>query len=167
MGNLLGVQQGQCIGHSHTVIPAQGSTPCKNVGTIVGQVQAVVLKVNGTVRLLLANHIHMALENHWGMVLIPRGARLEDHHIVPLVLPEAEASLLGKPDQVIADGLCIPGAVGNGTDFLKKTKHACRLQTGQGTLFHTKHSLFVKVFGYLAPFYHASPASVQGKSSAN
>ena len=157
MGNVFGVQQRQGIGHRHAVITAQGGTPGKNVRAIVGQVQAVVLKVNGAVRFFFANHVHVTLQNHRGMVFIARRSRLKDHHIVPLVLLEAKPPILGKPDQIVTDGFGIPGAVGNGTNFLKKTKHARRFQTGQRMLFHKKHSLFLQFFVLMALFYHVNP----------
>ena len=74
------------------------------------------------------------------MVLIAGRAGLKNDHVVPFILPEAKAPVPGKLDQVVADGLGIPGAVGNGANFFKKAKYAGRLQTGQGMLFHQIHS---------------------------
>ena len=47
---------------------------------------------------------------------------------------------------------------GNGTDFLKKTETRMPAPNRPGDAVPYKNTpLFVKVFGYLAPFYHASP----------
>ena len=95
------------------------------------QAQAVFGKVDITVGILFTDHIQMALEDHRGMVLIAGGAVLINDHVVMFVLHIAQTVLLGKPDTVVGNALCVPGTVGNGAELLKIMQRLGGLQAFQ------------------------------------
>ena len=137
MGNGLVCQDGQCISQSNAIIAAQGRPLGEHIAAIVRHIQALGLQIDGTVLILFANHVHMALDNHRGMILHAAGAFLEHNHVVQLILHIPDSMLLGKGHQIVADGLGIARSVRDGTDFLKISKYCRRLQTCQ---FHSLHN---------------------------
>ena len=74
------------------------------------------------------------------VILVAAGTVLENDDVVGLVLAVAQAVLLSKVHQVIADGLCIAGAMGNGADLLEIFKDSGRLQARQFHFIHINNS---------------------------
>ena len=75
------------------------------------------------------------------MVLIALGAVLIDDHVVHLVLHPAQAVLLCEGDQIVADLLRVPGAVGDLADLLKIVQRPLGLHTVQNAIFHAQFLL--------------------------
>ena len=90
-------------------------------------IQAIGLHIQGAACVFFADHIHVTLQNNRVMILITASTILEDDHIVNFVLNIAQISCLGKVNQIITDCLCVPGAVGDSTDFFKKSKYRSRI----------------------------------------
>ncbi len=115
-----GVRQGIVVqnGKGHSNGNPVVSSQCRSVGRkqipLHLQIQSVLFKINGIPRLLFTYHVKMALENHGGGIFVPFGGFFYNYYIPSLVLPRCQAVLLSKPHTVIADSLCIAGAVGNG-----------------------------------------------------
>ena len=140
MGNGRVCQQSQTHGNGDTVVAAQSRALGKHKLAVVGHIQSLGGHVNGAVRILLADHVQMALQNHGGVVFQAAGAGAIDNHIVHFILNVPKAMGLGKVHHIIRHGLCIPGAMGNGTDFLKITENGPGLQTRQFLRFHNSRS---------------------------
>lgn len=114
VGNGGVLQQGHGIGHGDAVVAAQSGPTGKDKLVVVGQVQGLLGHIHGAVRVLLADHVHVALEQHRGVVLIAGGSRLEPENVPHRVLDDTNAVAFGKFFQIIADGFDIPGAMRNG-----------------------------------------------------
>ena len=151
MGNGLIRQQRQSVGHSDAVVTAQGGATGKDIAAIVGHIQTVGIHIDGAILILLADHVHMALNNDRLMVLQAAGALLEHDHIIQFILEIPDAVLLGKGHQIIGDQFGIPGTVGDGTDLFKISKNRRRLQTCQLVRDHLKHSLCYEWFYSIIP----------------
>ncbi len=88
----------------------------------MAQAQAVLRKIDIAVRILLADHVEMALQDHGGMVLIAGAGRLADDNVVRSILLPAQAALLRKADAVVRDRpSCRAQAVWDGAQRLKKS----------------------------------------------
>ena len=140
MGNGRVCQQSQTHGNGDTVVAAQRRALGKHKLAVVGHIQSLGGHVNGAVRILLADHVQMALEDHGGVVFQAAGAGAIDNHIVHFILNVPQAMGFGKVHHIIRHGLCIPGAMGNGTDFLKIAENGPGLQTRQFLRFHNSRS---------------------------
>ena len=80
--------------------------------------------------LLLAHHVQVALEDDGGGILIAGSGLFDDNDVVVGILVVLQAPLLGKGDTVVADGLGVPGAVGNGAQVFKEAEYALGFQVG-------------------------------------
>ena len=129
-------KQRQGIRHGNTVIAAQSGSPGEHTLAVMGHIQALPVHVNGAVLVLLADHIHMALEHHGRMVLQTAGAFLEEDHIVALVLDITQTLLPGKGNKIVRNQLGVPGSVRDGTELFKISKYSGRLQTRQAFSDH-------------------------------
>ena len=152
MGDGLVCQQRHGIGNGNAVIAAKGGTPGEDKTLIMGHIQALILHVDGAVRILLADHIHMALKDHRRMVLHAAGTLLEEDHIAGFVLNVTKSLFLRKGNQIVRNLLCITGSVGDAADLLKITKYRGRLQARQFHCCHGKHS-----FSYVRMYKIAHP----------
>ena len=112
-------QQGQGEGQGNAVIATKSGALGKDKLAVMGQVQTIHGHIQGTVGLLLADHVHMALKDHRGMVLQALGTRPEEDDIIYLVLDVFESVGLGKGYQIVADGLGVAAPVGDGADLFK------------------------------------------------
>ena len=97
-------------------------------------VQTIGIHVDRAVSILLADHIHVALQDHGKMILHTAGSLSKEDDVVGFILNIAKSLLLGKGDNVVADGLGVMGAVGNGTKLLKIFKYSAGLQSGKSFL---------------------------------
>ena len=88
----------------------------------------------------------MALDNDRFMGLIAGRGLPEEDHIVQLVLDIAKVVFLSKVHQVIADGLCVLSAMGNGTDFFKITQYRLGLQAGKLSRIHLHTPPFICIY---------------------
>ena len=95
----------------------------------MAQAQAVLRKIDIAVRILLADHVEMALQDHGGMVLIAGAGRLADDNVVRSILLPAQAALLRKADAVVRDRLRVARAVWDGAQRLKKAQRSRRLKS--------------------------------------
>ena len=95
----------------------------------MAQAQAVLRKIDVAVRILLADHVEMALQDHGGMVLIAGAGRLADDNVVRRILLPAQAALLRKADAVVRDRLRVARAVWDGAQRLKKAQRSRRLKS--------------------------------------
>ena len=136
MGNGGVGEQGHGIGHRNAVITAQGGTLGKDIAAIVLHIQAFLLHINGAVRILLADHVHMTLEHHRLVVFIAGCSIAKEDHIVKLILDIAQVVFLCKGNQIVGNGLGVIRAMGNGTDFFKITEYSLRLQTRKFSRIH-------------------------------
>ena len=123
-------QQSHGKSHRNAVVSSQGGALGEHPLSVMGHIQSFGLHINGAVCILLAYHIHMPLEHHRGMILIPGRPLLEQQHIVERILNIGNPLFLGKGYQIVADGLGIAGAVGNGTQGLKIAHNRLGLQPG-------------------------------------
>ena len=117
--------------HSDAVVPAQRGPVRPDPLPIGHQVQALLGHIFGAVLCLDAHHVDVALEDHGGGPLIAGGGLLPDDYVVYIVLPPAQAQLLGKGDAQIADLLSVVTAVGDGAQLFKILKYLLGLQPGQ------------------------------------
>ena len=145
MGDGIVSQDGQGIGHGNAVIAAQGGAVGKNIRAVMGQIQAIGFKMDGAIRLLLTDHVHVALDDHRGVILVPGRAALEQDHIVGLILDIAQAVFLGEAHQVVRNGFGVPGAMGDGANLLKITENGRGLQPGQNVCFHYNDLTFKRI----------------------
>ena len=129
-------QQSQRKSDGDAVIAAQGGALGVDILTVVGHIQALGGHIDGAVSILLADHIHVALNDDGIVILVTAGAFLEQDNVVGLVLDIAQAVFLGEAHQIIADDLGVAGAVGHGADLFKIFKDCGRLQACQ---FHVAH----------------------------
>ena len=125
----IGIQHRQRIGHGDAVVSAERRAVGKNIGIIMAQTQAVLCKIDVTVRILLADHVEMALQDHGGMVLIAGAGRLADDDVVRRILLPAQAALLRKADAVVRDRLRVTRAMRDGAQRLKKAQRSRRLKS--------------------------------------
>ena len=128
MGQILRIQQGQRYGYGNAVIAPQGGALGIDKVSVHRQVQTLPAHILLTVGSLLTNHIQVPLEDHRGCGLIAGRSLLNDNNIVVSVLVVLQAPGPGKVRTPVADGLGVPGAVGNGAHLLKKAEHALGLQ---------------------------------------
>ena len=134
MGNALIRQQRHGIGNGNAVVAAQCCAAGKDIGAVMTDVQTIGIHVDCAVSILLADHIHMALQDHGRMILHTAGSLSKEDDVVGFILNIAKSLLLGKGDNVVADGLGVMGAVGNGTKLLKIFKYSAGLQSGKSFL---------------------------------
>ena len=140
MGNGSISHQGHGVSKGNAVIAAEGCSLGRNAVAIMGHIQTFGSHINGAIGILLADHIHMALQDHRLMVLHAAGAVLKDDHIVQIILNITQTMLLCKADQIVTDHLGVAGAVGNGADFFKISKYRSRLKTCQFNRIHSSNS---------------------------
>ena len=111
----------------------------EDIIAVMGNVQTVSLEIDGALRVLLADHVHVALDDNGLVVLIALGGRSEEDDVVQLVLDIADALLFGKGDQIIGDDLGVAGAVGHGAQLLEIAEDGCGLQARQTKGLHLTH----------------------------
>ena len=125
----IGIQHCQRIGHGNAVVSAERRAVGKNIGIIMAQAQAVLRKIDVTVRILLTDHVEVTLQDHGGMVLIAGAGRLADDDVVRSILLPAQAALLRKADAVVRDRLRVARAMRDGAQRLKKAQRSRRLKS--------------------------------------
>ena len=128
MGQILCIQQGQGHSDSDTVISSKRGVLGIDKVSVHRQVQTLPAHILLTVGSLLTNQIQVPLKDHRGCGLIAGRSLLNDDNIVVSVLVVLQSPGLGKVRTPVADGLGVPGAVGNGAHLLKKAEHALGLQ---------------------------------------
>ena len=126
--------QGVC--HGNAVVAAQGGAVGPDVLAVGAEIKTVLREINGTVLGLFSDHIHVALENNGGMMLVTDGAVLVNDDVVGLVLIILQAVVLGEADQPVADLLRVGGAVWDGAELFKIIHRPFGLDSFQNTLFH-------------------------------
>ena len=82
VGDGLVSKQRHSISHSNTVVTTQSGAFGKDPLTIVCDVQAFLIHINGAISVLVANHINVTLDNHRLMILHATGAFTEEQDIV-------------------------------------------------------------------------------------
>ena len=122
----IGIQHRQRIGHGDAVVSAERRAVGKNIGVVMAQAQAVLRKIDIAVRILLADHVEVTLQDHGGMVLIAGAGRLADDNVVRRILLPAQAALLREADAVVRDRLCVARAMRDGAQRLKKAQRSRR-----------------------------------------
>ena len=120
------LQRRQCHGYGDAVIAAQSCSLGAYQIAVHKEVQALLVHILGTVRLLFAYHVHMALQDHRRGVLIARRGRGDQDHVVGLILIMLQTQLFAECHAPVADGLCVGGAVRNGAHLLKNFKYPLR-----------------------------------------
>ena len=83
--NVVGTQDGNLHGTADTVISTQCSTFCLHPVSIHISLYGIVVEVELHIVVLLAHHVHVALQNQYRTVLHTRSGRLADDHIAYLV----------------------------------------------------------------------------------
>ena len=131
VGQVVAGQEGQGHGHGDAVVAPQGGALGVDVLLGAGQVQALLGHVLGAARSQVTDHVHVALEDHRGDLLIAGGGLLDDDDIVHGVLVVFQVMGKGEIGQVLADGLGVPRAVGDGGDLLKIGKDLLGFQMFQ------------------------------------
>ena len=86
MGNGRIIQQRQRVGNGNSVVTAQRGSVGIYILIVVSHIQTFCRHIQCAGRLLLADHVHMALQDHRGMVLHTAGAILKNDYIIRLVL---------------------------------------------------------------------------------
>ena len=125
-GFILQRRQRHC--HGNAVVAAQGGTFRADHIPVHKEIQPLGVHVLGAVRLFLAHHVQMPLQNHGGGVLIPGGGRSDEDHIISRVLIPFQPQLFSELHTPVADGFGVSGAVGDGAQLLKNFKDPLRLQ---------------------------------------
>ena len=136
-------QQCHGIGNGNAVVAAQGGTLGKDILTVVVDIQTLGCHVDGAVGILLADHVHMALDDHRLVVFVAGGGIAEEQYIVQIILDIAQVIFLGKVHQVVGNSLGIVRAMGNGTNLFKIAKHSLRLQSCQFSRIHMHTPPFI------------------------
>ena len=131
MAQRLRIQQSQCIGHGDAVIAAERRSLCADVIAVDLQVQAFLLHIFRDAGILLADHVHMALQNDRLLVLIAFGSLFDDDHVVQFVLIDLKSAVLCKFHQVIADCLLMIGRSRDLCQILEKMKYGFRFNIFQ------------------------------------
>ena len=124
----LRVQKGQGHRYGDAVISPQGGALGIDKVPVHRQVQPLPAHVLLTVGGLLTDHIQMSLKDHRGRGLIAGRGLLDDDDIVVPVLVVLQSPGPGEVRAPVADGLGVPGAVGDSAHLLKKTEHAFGFQ---------------------------------------
>ena len=123
MGQVLRLQGRQGHGHGDSVVAAQGGSLGPDVGPVGPQTQALSGHIQVTARLPVTDHVQVALDNYSGDILIARRRRFDQHHVPSLVLIDLQAVASAEGRAVVAQGLGVAGAVGNGANFRKIVHH--------------------------------------------
>ena len=121
------LQCGQRHGNGNTVIRAQRGASGAYGIALHKEVQPFGLHILRTAGILFAHHVQMALQNHGRGVFIAGGGGGDENHIVGSVLMALQSALLTEFHAPIADGLGVPGAVGDRRQRLKNFKDPLRL----------------------------------------
>ena len=121
------VQNRKRISHCDAVVAAERRSLGINISVVVRQAQTLDRKIDVAVRLLLADHVEMSLQNDGRVRLVSGGGRSIDHDVIVRILHAAQAALLGKRHAEIAHALRIPRTVGDGAERLEPAHHALRL----------------------------------------
>ena len=120
-------QQSKRIGNCNTIVTTQSGSLGIHKFSVMGNIQSLSLHIDGAICIFFANHVHMSLKNHRGMILHATSSGPKQNHVVAVILNIAQIMFLGKSNQVITDHFRISGAVGNPTDFFKICKYIGRL----------------------------------------
>ncbi len=98
MFHVFGHEQCEGGGHADAVVGAQRRAVCLHPFAV--DVDRVVQKVERHVGVLLAHHIHVALEHDGGFALHGGGGRLVHHDVADGVLSVVDAALAGELLQI-------------------------------------------------------------------
>ncbi len=92
----------------------------------------VLGEIVGDVGVLVADHVHVTLENDAGGALATRRGLLADDDVADLVLLGFETEARGRGQDVLGQGLLVPGTVGNAADLLEISPEVIWFQTAEG-----------------------------------
>ena len=131
VGDVVGVQHSQRIGHGNAVVAAQRGALGAHIAAVHHGADGVLFEVQLAVGGLIAHHVQMALQDQGRLVLVARGGRGFDEQVAHFILTAGKAVLLRKIFAVVAQGLLVVGGVRDAADRLKIVKNRCRFQSGQ------------------------------------
>ena len=113
------LQNGHHPRNGHAVVSAQGGAFGPQDIAFHHQLDGIFQKVMVHIPVLFAHHVGVALKHQRRQVFTALRAGLCDAHIEVFVPPGFQSLLLGKVQQVLADGFLISRATGDAADLLK------------------------------------------------
>ena len=96
-------QHGQCGGHADAAVGAERRSFGLHPPAVDARANGVAFEVEHDVRTLLADHVHVRLQDHARTVLVTRGGGLAHHDVTRGVLTVFDAVLLGERDEKFDD----------------------------------------------------------------
>ncbi len=99
------------------VVGAQGRSLGLDPVSLDLGLDGVLGEVVGDIGVLFPDHVQVALEHDAGRALMAGAGRLHDQHVPDLVLAGLELQAPGEGYDVIAEGLLVPRAMGDGQDL--------------------------------------------------
>lgn len=122
MLDVVAVQQGQLDGAADTVVGAQrGALGLQPLTVHIG-LDGIVLEIDLHIDELVADHVHVALQDDAGLVLHARRGGLADDDVASLIDLGLQAALLTECFQVLDHLLLVLGRTGNCVDFANCSK---------------------------------------------
>ena len=123
MGKGIVVQDGHCGRHTDAVVSAERRVMGDHPAVFDHIMDRIFGKVEIRGALLFTHHVGMALKDDRGMVLIPFGGRLGDHHIADFVGLAFEAAGRGKLLQVSDNLFLMPRFTRDTGNLTEKIQH--------------------------------------------
>ena len=104
----LGIDQhGQRSRHADAVVGAERRPLGPHPFALDAGADRIPREIELDARILLADHIHMRLQDHFRPLFITRRSRLAHHHVADLVGMTFDAVLGGEPHEVFPDFLLL------------------------------------------------------------
>ena len=112
----------------------------------MGYIQTFGCHIDGAIRILFADHVHMTLDDYRLVILVTLGGITKEDHIIEFILDIAQVVGLGKVHQVVGNHLSVIRAMGNGTNFFKITEYSLRLQTCKSSGIHMHTPPYICIY---------------------
>ena len=122
--------------HADAIVSAQGGFLCDDLVILDHKVDGISFEVVLTASVLLADHIHMSLQNDTGMVLKTLAGGLAHDDVVNIVSLVLQIVSLCKLHQISAHGSFVAGLSGDAGQVLKIAEDLYRLGIGQDSVLH-------------------------------
>ena len=117
---------GESGGNAYAVVGAECGAVGAHPFTVDDGLDGVVLEVEVLV-VALADHIHVALQNHCGGVFVAGGGAFAHYHVADFVGVGVNAVLFGKVKDIFADFLLFFRGTGDFRNLVKNLEDSFRL----------------------------------------
>ena len=128
MGQRITGQYSHRHGNGYPVVATQCGTLGRDIVSFYGKAQAILLKIQLTTRLFLADHVQMTLNNQRFYGFIARCRFFYDDHISQIILMHFQTLCLCKGHAVVTQFFLLVGRMRNLAYLLKVLKYFRRLQ---------------------------------------